>query len=722
MSDKKEFLELLYEEKGDYKIHYVNKEVGVRTWKKDMYYTQAKNIDIEQCNLRRILAEELILDIEGPNQLPLIKQKLLHDGWAYELWSTGSRGFHIRIMIPELKKIERDVRNKFRKGVIQDYQCDVSKANEDTWIAVEYADHFKSGNQKTLLETKEGRNTLNTKDNANIKHIQETIKEKRILQDAVINKKKNTGQEFLKDPYLKYALENKILQGERNTILFKNLAVGLVNAGMSREEIEAHAEVIANNCPGKTKQEFMGWARKALSDEIIEYNKIEMLEWAERNKHPIYYERIQGIEDLLQTLTPEQKWSILWDSQIKDQEVWKHMCFINLLTSVIYDEDRDLRVPVCITSGTSTGKDTGINLEKRFMDALGMKTAKLIQVTDRSLIGAVNPFNHDHNQKHELLEGEVIEKGKKTLEWKNPVDYGMLQDHEWIAFPECESILKPVQYSKNIQAIVRMALDKTRMIERAVKGVHIKFYTRTNIVLATYPLPGVVQNLMDTGLFQRFLYHNKPVKEELYDGIVDFMTDKLFTNESEQSLYDEKEYFNSLLGDLKNIKEWHEKNKQDMSYDKSAPEYVRSLMKKHQEDFKYLAPEDRYILKSQNVRGLEHIQKISIAYAASMKKKKIGKEYIDKAFWLYSSCHDSLKNVIVHSNKNTKYDLFIKEMLSQKQKIPQAEFVTQMQRVFEISDTKKVREIIKFSVAQNKIKVVKEGRFNYIIPAVDFEE
>ena len=99
------------------------------------------------------------LDIESKEEGEKIL-KQIQNIYFYKIYNTGSRGGHISLFFKDLDKFEKRVRNKFRRLMILKYNCDLSKANEDTLIAVENKPHFKTMQLKNLIEEKNGENNI----------------------------------------------------------------------------------------------------------------------------------------------------------------------------------------------------------------------------------------------------------------------------------------------------------------------------------------------------------------------------------------------------------------------------------------------------------------------------------------------------------------------------------------------------------------------------------
>lgn len=85
------------------------------------------------------------------------------------------------------------------------------------------------------------------------------------------------------DPVFNYVLNHKIPDGlKRNAILFKNLAIALVQAELTDSDIREYAHRIVANCPGKHINEFMGWIKTIKRNpKEWRYNYAEMNKWIE---------------------------------------------------------------------------------------------------------------------------------------------------------------------------------------------------------------------------------------------------------------------------------------------------------------------------------------------------------------------------------------------------------------------------------------------------------
>jgi hypothetical protein len=282
MNKSSEFLEEMYKENGDFFIHYIKENKPV--WNKWILYSTATEEQKETANLRQLAQCELLLDIEDPKELAKTVKDVRQDFKSFTVWKTGSRGCHISILIPKLKELPEEEREQIRLFFIKKYNCDTTKKSDKTLVALEYAPHFKTGNHKSLEGSRaEGINILPYPD------LPIQPQKKEIIQTV--------NNDWLKnDHLLKYVIENKIPDGtKRNNVLFKNLAIGLVQSGLTEEGIKEYAEKIVVNCEGKNINEFKGWVKKAQEGKITEFNKIELNIWIDENLLPInkYQETIE---------------------------------------------------------------------------------------------------------------------------------------------------------------------------------------------------------------------------------------------------------------------------------------------------------------------------------------------------------------------------------------------------------------------------------------------
>ena len=99
----------------------------------------------EQINQRQILPIEVVLDIEDKNQIKPIVEKLEKWKWDYEIWDTGSRGYHIHIISKE------EFNQEEKEAFIRNLGTDMQKCSDKCLIALENCPHWKTGNLKRMI-------------------------------------------------------------------------------------------------------------------------------------------------------------------------------------------------------------------------------------------------------------------------------------------------------------------------------------------------------------------------------------------------------------------------------------------------------------------------------------------------------------------------------------------------------------------------------------------
>lgn len=259
------------------RITFIDKTKNI-AWPEWKQWKDCNDKEKEEANLRTIFPNEVILDIEDNNRIEEIKNKLQSDNFKYLLCETGSRGLHAHIFFYNLDNYSKEIRNAIRKKLIKNYACDESKASEDTLIAIINRPHFKTLNKKkVILDMSEDDFNLIPK-NLIIELRQE---KERIAQLDNKLKDKDFTNYHLKDAFFKYISSNIIPDNtNRDTIIFPNLAIGLVKEGLTEEQIKEIMEpIIKNNFPGKTYSEFNGWVKKALKGDISTYNIFQLNTW-----------------------------------------------------------------------------------------------------------------------------------------------------------------------------------------------------------------------------------------------------------------------------------------------------------------------------------------------------------------------------------------------------------------------------------------------------------
>ena len=638
---KSKFLQELKQQVPDMKMHFVDQQ-NQQIWAKEKILKDLSAKDLEEVNLRKQLPDEIILDIEEKYKTDDVKQKLKEKQWSYQLWDTGSRGVHFVLSFDNLADKPLELRNRIRKYIIEEFGTDDKLAKESQWMAIEYSLHFKTNVSKKLLEVSE----LKKKNTINNEVIDYCKQELKLQKQNVIEVDEDFDKYLSEDPYLKYALNNKIVDGGRNDMLFKNLAIGLVRSGLAREKIQEAAILIANNCPGKNAAEFMGWVDKAFRGELLDYNKSELVQWSHLFGHPVLYKLIDD-EQLSKLLTIKQLWDIIWDGRIAQQPVWRDLCFYNLISTIIREMDEDYRIHVIFSCITTSGKDEGLNLSEQILQKLDYKTYRPAEITDRTLLGSVNPWAIEYNTKKGLKEGDEG--------WREVREYGILanENSDWIAFGEAETVIKPGTHNRKIQLILRQAMDKRRKIEKGVSGIMFSIYTNATILLTTYSMDKDIYKLLNNGLFQRALFYRKNFTSEDHKATRHHISKRNFSQNIKQN-YKEQEYMELLMDKLKQMKIWYEENKNNVVFSDNVADMVNQKWIKYEKSYGVIPGMDRLILDSIVRRSAVNLRKLVMLTAVWQMKNFVNTDDIDRCFKLLFTCIDSVKSLIANQDKVAK--------------------------------------------------------------------
>lgn len=653
MGLRDDFIRNIIKISPDMKVHFIDK-VNNNYWPSEKNITDLNNTQRAEFNLRKQFTNEIILDIEEKYKLDDIITKLTEKNWSYDVWDTGSRGIHISIKFDNLKDYDIELRNRIRKYIITDFDTDIRLASEGQWLALEWTKHFKTGNEKVLIDK-----INNGQQNIPADIIDYCAKEIKTLTNIKISNKKLLIDYHKKDPYLKYVMENLIERGDRNNILFKNIAIGLSQSGLTREEINVYAQQIVKNCPGKNVSEFMGWVDKAMQGHLTDYNKYELMKWSIKYNYPILYELEEG-EDIIDLLTIKQLWDKIWNFKISSQEVWKDLCFYNLIGTILDEKEEDYRIHLIFSSDSGSGKDEGINIILDILERLQMIIHTPATVTDKTLIGGINEKVSEYNAKYGLTE-EAPTKGKH--EYKDPIDHGWLASANWMACSEAEFIFKPGPHNKHIQLIFRQAMDKSRRIEKGVAGKSIPLTTNTSLIFTTYKMDSILNSILHNGLFQRALFYDKNLTEAEHKHIRKHVNKFRFNNDFKKTI-NVKKYMSVLIQRLKEMKKWYIENRNNFKFTDGADKFVDNLWEKLEESYTEYMPADKTILNSMVRRSANNLYKLSILNATWNMNSIIKNDMIRECFNLTSTCIFSIRDLMLNKDKSKKVKHAILSLIS----------------------------------------------------------
>lgn len=158
--NKVSYLQELCNKYGNFKVAIAKeRSKGEFIWSKHRYVLDCWGSDgglnfLSQVNNRSCLSCEIILDVDDDvsmENIAFILRSLKEYGFKYRAYSSGGRGWHIHVLIPNLALYSREYRERFRVFLISKFSTDPLKKTESAMIALEYVPHWRTGNTKKLI-------------------------------------------------------------------------------------------------------------------------------------------------------------------------------------------------------------------------------------------------------------------------------------------------------------------------------------------------------------------------------------------------------------------------------------------------------------------------------------------------------------------------------------------------------------------------------------------
>ena len=164
---KKSFLDVLYYDLGkqatDFRLCATFEKEGSPLFTKWHPYMEIiDTFHMDKVNQRTQLDDEITLDKDKGDYEELIR-KLKDDGLKFYPYQTKSgRAQHIHLYFKGLSELSRNEREEIREKVIRKYGCDPMLKSDNHMIALEFCNHWKTGEPKLLLDCCEpGINRIN---------------------------------------------------------------------------------------------------------------------------------------------------------------------------------------------------------------------------------------------------------------------------------------------------------------------------------------------------------------------------------------------------------------------------------------------------------------------------------------------------------------------------------------------------------------------------------
>lgn len=86
--------------------------------------------------------------------------QLRRDRYKFKAYTTGSKGIHISLLFPELRRYTKKEREQYKEKFIIKYNGERGKKIDRVMIMLEGAKHRKTGKQKSLICEEKGYNKL----------------------------------------------------------------------------------------------------------------------------------------------------------------------------------------------------------------------------------------------------------------------------------------------------------------------------------------------------------------------------------------------------------------------------------------------------------------------------------------------------------------------------------------------------------------------------------
>lgn len=170
-SDTRTFLDMLNQilsfqsKDSNLEVGYLNKETGEASKWKSWWEVRDSPFWLGKINNRLIAIPEVVLDFDPAEDedLERFEQRVIascrdlkRDGYAIlGTYTTGSRGYHVHILLPGLEYRPRHRAEAIKRYIIRKFEGDTAKASLRCMIAIEGVPHWKTGRPKEEIDMSE---------------------------------------------------------------------------------------------------------------------------------------------------------------------------------------------------------------------------------------------------------------------------------------------------------------------------------------------------------------------------------------------------------------------------------------------------------------------------------------------------------------------------------------------------------------------------------------
>ena len=235
------------------RLHYLKKREGrtIETWPAWKDDKDCSPFELEQANLRYLKNDEVVLDIDEPEKLKNIIRALVKLGYTFQVWKTGSKGYHINILFGEVGILVDSKKKLIREWFAIHYCTCLSK--KTGMLALENRPHFKTGILKEIITDHKA-----SYNNVLPLMALEYLKEKDQPQQTISHDNNTPVIKACK--LMDYCLNIKLKENTgRGEILFRNSAIFFNNNYKKDEPLRLMEKLATIQKTGDTN--WLEWAR-----------------------------------------------------------------------------------------------------------------------------------------------------------------------------------------------------------------------------------------------------------------------------------------------------------------------------------------------------------------------------------------------------------------------------------------------------------------------------
>jgi archaellum biogenesis ATPase FlaH len=311
------------------KVTYINKTTS-EFWDNWKLFKECSKEEKEKINLSSYPNNCILFDRDLKNKTQeeieedykgfaiMLKKRKINYFYSY----NSPNGYHVIAPFKDLEIFEEDLRKELRKYYINLFLSDPAKISDRGVVSIPGRPHFKNN---IIYNIKENFPGLNIFPNIAIENCINNLKKNEDLKNKILQDK-DFSNYFTEDPFFIYIKNHIIPDGtNRDTIIFPNLAIAAIKSGLNKKEIDDILKpIIKNNFPGKSYNEFEGWYKKALKQEIKEYNPVLINNWMRdysEMKIEVYNLKGESVKDSLKIIDiKSEEFKVYWDEDLKNLE------------------------------------------------------------------------------------------------------------------------------------------------------------------------------------------------------------------------------------------------------------------------------------------------------------------------------------------------------------------------------------------------------------------